>query len=221
MRPEVNPSTIPEKAQVGSINACREAHVDCVDAAVYASRNDAANDNRRFVDLKNCGEAEVACDALSWIIEDLPLPSRGGVIFPHGGVVVIEKGLPDRYYPPLPNGRPRITRNIETSGKDSLRRIVNVGGYSCPPWNVVPNETVSSDPAEFSICNTVINALVARLNGKATGQIYSLSEQWGKIVRAKIVYEHQGTVGTVLVTCWSDSGSDVKIALQVEGCCQR
>jgi hypothetical protein len=216
----VNPSAATPASMHNVMDACTRAHMDCVDAAVYASRNDAANDNSRFVDLRNCKEAEWACDTLSWIVEDLPLPLGGGVRFPHGGVVLIDKGLPDRYYPPLPNGRPwPIRRAAKSAPASASGEVANADSYSCPPWTVAPGETVSSDPAGFDACLTVISALAERVNGKVTEQSYSMSKQWGKIVRAKIAYEHKGSGGGFLVICWSETGSDVKIALQVDTDC--
>jgi hypothetical protein len=110
---EVNPSTVTEVVQgpVGSAHACQEAEHDCIDAAVFASRNDAANDNSRFLDLKNCRDAGWACDTLSWIVEDIPFVDHAGVIFPHRGVVLIDKGQLDRYLPPLRGRAPPIRRS--------------------------------------------------------------------------------------------------------------
>ncbi|HEY2710146.1 MAG TPA: hypothetical protein VGI95_19040 [Caulobacteraceae bacterium] len=76
---EVNPSTITPAVQppVGSIHACRDALVDCVNAAVRESRYDSANDNSRFLDIENCKAAASVCDTLSWMIEDLPVAREG------------------------------------------------------------------------------------------------------------------------------------------------
>jgi hypothetical protein len=105
---EVNPRTITEVSQgYSSIYACRNAFLDCIDTAVeLARRYDSANDNRNeTADISKCRDARWACDAMSWIIEDIPFIDYGGVIFPHRGVVIIRKGRLDVYYPPLPGGK--------------------------------------------------------------------------------------------------------------------
>ena len=216
-QPEVNPSTITEVAQpIGSLYACRNARIDCINAADYAARNDGPDDEARFLDASNCSKAFDACEMMSWIIEDLPLPLGGGVRFPHGGVVLIEKGRLDRYYPPLPGGRPpRITRSLAGARQNSLRKILSMDDYSCPPWSLAPGETVSPDTSEFATCIEAIEAFSSRMGGTITKQVCSFSKQWGRVVRAKI---DDGSAGALLVTCWSLSGS-LKIFVQLEGCC--
>jgi len=102
-QPEVNPSTITDTAYH---DACGEAHRDCLKAAVQANSQH-ANDNFDALeaDVTECGKADLACNLLSIAIEDVPLLDYGGVIFPHKGVVLIQKGRQDRYIPPLPGGR--------------------------------------------------------------------------------------------------------------------
>jgi hypothetical protein len=112
--PGVNQSTVTQAMlpPQGSIYACEEAESDCHAAANYAARNDAANDNSRFIDNENCKAAGFWCDTLSWMIEDIPFFDRGGVRFPHGGVVLIDKGKLDRYLPPLFGRPPPIRRSL-------------------------------------------------------------------------------------------------------------
>ncbi|HUO11143.1 MAG TPA: hypothetical protein VMU37_00150 [Caulobacteraceae bacterium] len=215
---EVNPSTVTQV--VSHLTPCDKAQIDCIDAAVYASRNDAANDNSRFLDIKNCKDAGFACDALSWATEDLPLPLSGGVIFPHNGIVLIQKGLPDRYLPPLPNGRrPPIRRSMESALATPPQAAPDVDGFSYPPPGGSPGETaLPSDAVGFSACRRVLNALSSRMNGKITNQTCSESKQWGNIVRAKINYEREGSSGTACVTCWSGSGRGVQVAMTLNCC---
>jgi len=106
---EVNPSTVTEVAaqQYATEFACEVAQVHCVDAAVDAAAGvpDAANENEPFTSITNCRKAAFACKALSWVTHNVPfLDGGGGVIFPHGGIVLISGGMVDRYIPPL-NGR--------------------------------------------------------------------------------------------------------------------
>ena len=89
-----------------------------------------------------------------------------------------------------------------------------------PPWNAVSGETSASDLTEFSQCEQAVSAFSSQAKGKITERRYSVSKQWGKVLRAKVEFAHGNLAGTALVTSWSDSGSGVKIAVEVEGCGQ-
>ena len=116
--PRVNPRAVTAVAQLEArFDACRSAKIDCYDAALEANfgNSNAANDNGEEVgfkkDLGKCNEAYLACDFLSMVIEDVPLLDHGGVIFPHRGVVIMQKGKADVYFPPVaPGVFPRIKR---------------------------------------------------------------------------------------------------------------
>jgi hypothetical protein len=184
---------------------------------VYASRNDGDNEIPRFVDLTNCGLARDACYVLSWLTKSDPIPVANGVLFPHGGVVRMITGQPDQYYPPG-HKIPPIRRGSEAMSNDSFGKALTADDYSCPPWSAGSDETAAADPTEFSACRAAITTLAAALNGTLTGLTYSQSKQWGKVVRAKIAYQHAGLEGTFLVTSWSEPGSNVQTAVKVEGC---
>jgi len=106
---EVNPNTITPAATGGhpyrGDDACHRALLDCGAEAIFASEGDHANDNFKESDLINCHQAERACNFLGFVIEYVPFLDRGGVIFPHKGVVIIEKGQEDLYIPPYARGR--------------------------------------------------------------------------------------------------------------------
>jgi len=230
LRPEVNPSTVTEVVMppTGSLDACEEAESDCVKAAIQASRGDAANDNSRFLDLARCAEAGWACEMMSWGIEDFPLPLAGGVRFPHGGLVLINKGKLDRYLPPLFDRPPPIRRvSADNAGflgppeSSSAEQDVNIVGYSCPPWDLAPNETVSPGQVGFTARRRAIRSLSSKMDGRIVEEICSLGKQWGKVVRAKVSYEHGATSGTALLTCWSIGGFNLNLDLRLESCCGR
>ena len=108
---EVNPNTI-TPAQTGGHpyrgdDACHRALVDCGVTAILAAEGDGSHANDDFYeeDLINCHEAERVCNYLGFVIEWVPLLDRGGVIFPHKGVVILEKGQEDLYIPPIARGR--------------------------------------------------------------------------------------------------------------------
>jgi hypothetical protein len=206
---------------IANVHACKIAQLDCIDDAIYAARNDPANDNLpRFLDITNCRSAGFWCDQLSWIVEDLPLPSSAAVRFPNNGVVLIDKGVVDRYYPAHPNGSPpKIRRSSAGWSQLGESEIHKMEGLQSPPCNMEPDETISAESGAFSDCLKPISALAARTNGRVTEQTFSLSPQWGKVVRAKIVSDHEGSPTTACVISWCASDGSLKIALTIDGCC--
>jgi hypothetical protein len=93
-----------------------------------------------------------------------------------------------------------------------------MNGFTCPPFSLAADETVVSDSPAFSTCKDVLGEVASKLSGSVTDQQYSLSKEWGKIVRARIPFLHNGLKGTALVTCWSNSGSGVKLAAKMDCC---
>lgn len=229
LQPQVNPATVTEVAQrpIESNRACDLAKADCVDAAVYASRNDAANDNARFLDLDNCKKARAACDTMSWVIEDIPFIADtgegGGVIFPHGGVVVITKGRTDRYFPPLSGGRPPLIRRSSAADEHYQdNEGLKVEGHLCPPWSAAPDETfvpTTPVPNGFSGCRKLLGLLTAKMDATVTERECWLSGQWGKIIRAQIAYSFKGSPATARVTCWSAPNLRTGIFMRLDSCC--
>jgi hypothetical protein len=87
-----------------------------------------------------------------------------------------------------------------------------------PPWNADSGEVSSSDKAAFSQCEQAMSALASRAGGKITEERYSISRKWGRVLRAKVGFAHANIVGSTLVTCWSDTGSGVKMAVEMDDC---
>jgi hypothetical protein len=224
-RPEVNPDSITEVAVrsqgYASIYACNNAYADCIRAADEAevADHDAANDNLPLEDYKNCRLAMLVCNTLSWVIEDLPLPLSGGVIYPHRGVVLIKKGRLDVYYPPGPGGTPPvINRGLESSlGCSLLRKVVKMDAFPSPSWTSSPDETPSKDPAGFSPCLRVIDTLASRMGGTVAAQSLTTSKQWGKIVRARIADNSAASTGSLPVMCWQNPDASVQILVGYDG----
>jgi hypothetical protein len=111
---EVNPGTTTE---VGATEAdqdvCEEAKMDCYRAVIEESLGEHANDNLNQEDALNCRMAGWACTYVRAAIKYTPLLDRGGVIFPHRGVVIFQKGRSDVYLPPIaPGVAPRFRRSL-------------------------------------------------------------------------------------------------------------
>jgi hypothetical protein len=225
-RPGIDPAPIFTEVTVPpivSLEACKIAYSDCVDAAVEVARNDGENAVSHFITLASCKEANLACDMLSWTIEDLPFVAEtgqgGGVRFPHGGVVVITKGRLDRYFPPYAIGRPSFRRSTGVGAESDQGKVLRVEGNLCPQWRVPPDETIVSSPAGFSPCRKMIGLLTARMDAEIIERVCSHSKQWGKIIRAKIAFKSEGRLCTALVTCWSSTDSGMRIFVKLDGCC--
>jgi hypothetical protein len=90
--------------------------------------------------------------------------------------------------------------------------------FTYPPWNAGGDETSVSDSTMFSNCDQAIEAFASRDGGQITERRYSVSKQWGRVLRAKVGFARRGFVSTTLVTCWSDVGPGVQMAVEIEGC---
>jgi hypothetical protein len=87
-----------------------------------------------------------------------------------------------------------------------------------PPWSMTGDEVSDSDTTKFADCEQAIDAFASRTDGKITERRYSVSEEWGRILRAKVGFAHGSIGGTVLVTCWTGEGPGVRIAMEIDGC---
>jgi hypothetical protein len=87
-----------------------------------------------------------------------------------------------------------------------------------PLWNAGADETSVSDPTTFSECEQAVEAFASRAKGKITERRYSVSNKWGRVLRAKVGFGHGNYAATTLVTCWSGTGPGVQMAVEVDGC---
>jgi hypothetical protein len=94
-----------------------------------------------------------------------------------------------------------------------------MNGLSMPPWGGSPDEIASVDPAGFGACQSVVQGFASKAGGQITGRRYSVSKEWGKILRARMTVGQREEAFTMLLTCWSRPGEPVEIVLQAEGCC--
>jgi hypothetical protein len=219
---EVNPNTITHVAdpEYETPFASRIAYAKCVDAAVEAAEHDAANDNfPRNLDLNNCRNAFLSSTAMSVFMQVQPLPLGGGVRFPHGGVVKIDKGRIDRYIPPRYGYlSPVLRRPPEYKRKVSHLEVERIDGHSFPPWKPDPSEVATSSSVGFGVIERVVGAFSSRMNGELVDQTRSVSQQWGMIVRAKVALKYRETPATALLTCWAHANSNVRFDLAFDCC---
>jgi hypothetical protein len=90
--------------------------------------------------------------------------------------------------------------------------------FQHPEWDATSNETTVSDPKAFRDCEQALSALASHGDGAIVERRYSLSKQWGRVMRAKVNVAHNGVAGTLLATAWSGAGPGVHMAVEVEGC---
>lgn len=87
-----------------------------------------------------------------------------------------------------------------------------------PPWDVTSNETTLSDPATFRDCEQALDLFASHGGGTIVERRYSLSKQWGRVMRAKVNFAASGLAGTLHTVAWCGAGAGVQVAIEVEGC---
>ncbi len=91
-----------------------------------------------------------------------------------------------------------------------------LGPMLAPPWQMAKSETPFPTGMTFETCDKLVDQLASRLHAAGGERTYSVSNRWGKILRAKLP-EADGQSFT-LVTCWgSDSSAQVAVALSRDG----
>jgi hypothetical protein len=89
--------------------------------------------------------------------------------------------------------------------------------FQHPPWNAT-DETIAHDPAPFKDCEQALQAFVTRGKGKVVDQKYSVSQTWGRVLRARVCFGGAGMAGMTDVTCWTGDSPGVRMAVEIEQC---
>jgi len=89
-------------------------------------------------------------------------------------------------------------------------------GWPAPSWSPTADEKAVLDRSIFHHCEITLNAYAERINGKISNETYTLSKEWGKILRAKVAWNLRGRSATSLVTCWSASEPGVEIFIKID-----
>lgn len=90
--------------------------------------------------------------------------------------------------------------------------------WSFPPSTATGDEKNVSDHAGFDNCEAAIQAFAFEAKAQITDRKYSVSKQWGKVLRAKVLIARHGLSATTLVTCWTGSGPGVQLVADFQGC---
>lgn len=90
-------------------------------------------------------------------------------------------------------------------------KVMNEALY--PPSEIASDETSVPRSAEFSDCDQVMDELLSTMADKAPRRRYSISKQWGRVVRATTTVQRKGRKSTSFVTCWSTPQSGVQFSI--------
>jgi hypothetical protein len=85
-----------------------------------------------------------------------------------------------------------------------------------PPWSIAASEQITSDHAGFEACEAAIAAMASRSGGGISNEVFSVSPQWGRVLRAKIGAAPQ-LPSILQVICWSNPGPEVDMVVKVAG----
>src|SRR5215469_8186717 len=63
---------------------------------------------------------------------------------------------------------------------------INVDDLDVPPWEPDPEERATSDRSMFGNCESLLHSFATRDRGKISNETYTISQKFGKILRAKV-----------------------------------
>jgi hypothetical protein len=87
-----------------------------------------------------------------------------------------------------------------------------------PPLSAAPDEQSVSDHAGFDQCEAALQTFAAKANAELTDRTYSVSKEWGRILRAKVRMGGAGSSMAPLLICWTAPGPGVQMMVEVPGC---
>jgi hypothetical protein len=91
-----------------------------------------------------------------------------------------------------------------------------LGDLLAPPWQAAADEAPLPE-ASFPACDQVVEGLAKLGGGEIGGRTYSLSQRWGKILRAKWLTSEDAQ-SVMLLTCWGpDAGVQIVAAVSRDG----
>ena len=85
-----------------------------------------------------------------------------------------------------------------------------------PPTTAGAAEKIVSDGAAFGACEEALQAFASRASGTVTDRQYSVSPQWGNVLRAKVSLGG-GVASAIPVVCWSRPGQGVEMVVDTQG----
>ena len=82
-----------------------------------------------------------------------------------------------------------------------------------PEWPATSDEQPDNGDVGFEQCEAMISLLAQRMNSTVTDRKYSISQKWGRILRAKI---NTGLSAPRVSSC-TGSGAGAQIFIEFEG----
>ncbi len=86
------------------------------------------------------------------------------------------------------------------------------------PSRPTEDEQAAADHSGFQDCEAVMAMYADRSGDRMADRTYTVSKQWGKVLRAKAIMTRHGRSSTALVTCWTGSGPGVRIFVDFYTC---
>jgi hypothetical protein len=83
--------------------------------------------------------------------------------------------------------------------------------FQWPAWSAGEDENEVSDHTGFEPCEAVIQTLASKTDDRIVNRKYSVSKQWGKILRANLMPEDEFATSAPVVVCWTGAGPGVQI----------
>ena len=85
-----------------------------------------------------------------------------------------------------------------------------------PPWQAGSGETPASDATSFADCDEAIASFAVRAKGKVIDRSYTQSDEWGRILRARVAVSYRREPSVLQMTWWSGPGSGVAFAIRLD-----
>jgi hypothetical protein len=89
-------------------------------------------------------------------------------------------------------------------------------GLTFPPGSATADEKIVADGAAFGTCEEALQAFVSRGAGTVTDRQYSVSPEWGNVLRAKVALG-QGVASAIPIVCWAKPGQGVEMVVDMQG----
>ena len=96
------------------------------------------------------------------------------------------------------------------AGADPAARSV----LPAPPWSAASEETPASASPAFQASEEVLRRLATRPGQRLADERYALSPQWGRIVRAGLVYPGADAITALHVICWIKPGARASLLIE-------
>jgi len=99
---------------------------------------------------------------------------------------------------------------------NSSCEVVKMDHPNFPPMSATADEKIASDHTAFRNCEEAVQAFATQGKGQVTDRQYSVSPEWGNVLRAKVALG-AGLASAIPVVCWSKPGQDAELVVDTQG----